>query len=138
MKTLKGLPQNERQRRNRFILNAFEQSGAENLPWMARTSPNEEEPVLEISKAIGEPVGVYTWRGPGDWFSVSVNQVTQSRGGRIDFYEFGKSQIENVEAGLDRIDINGTQFMVPPELSKIYADLIRSLEAFVVSGVSVE
>lgn len=133
MKTLKGIAMPERQRRHRLIMDAFRKNGAESLPWMARISPNEEAPLLEISKTIGEPVGVYTWRGPGDWFSVSVNQVAQSQRGKIEFFEFGKHQIMGVEAGQGHIIVSGSQFLVPPELAQIYADLIRSLEASIIS-----
>ena len=127
MKTLKGLEWPERRRRNHLILETFERHEAENLPWMARTSGNDPDVIIEITDKLREPVGVYTWFGEGDWLSVSVNQISQSINGKYEFIEFGKGKIQTIEKD-DGLIINGILFKSPPDLINIYANLVQELE----------
>jgi hypothetical protein len=125
---LKGIDKDERQRRNSLIIERFQFHEAKNLPWMARISANEPEVVIEITGNIGEPVGVYSWHSRGNWLSVSVNQVAQSVNGKYEFLEFGKNEIQDISIDLGELYINGTQFISPPELVSIYAELIMDIE----------
>ena len=127
MKTLKGLEWPERQRRHRLIIETFERHEAENLPWMATTSANDPDVIIEITGKICEPAGVYTWFGEGDWLSLSVNQISQSIDGKYEFFEFGKGQIQNIERG-EGVIINGILFKTPPELVDIYSNLVQDIE----------
>lgn len=128
MKTLKGLDWPERQRRHRLIMESFQLHEAKNLPWMARTSANDPDVVMDITNKICEPVGVYSWTGKGNWISVSINQVSESVNGRYSFFEFGKNQIKNVSYNNGYLYINEINFICPADLAEIYAKLIQDME----------
>jgi hypothetical protein len=131
--SLKGIPNKERSRRHIMMMDFFRKHDRERLPWMARISQNPAEPLLELAEHVREPVGIYTWRKPGDWFCVSINQVSQMRDGKLEVLEFGKGQIQDVTPQGDSISISGIKFSVPAEVSALYAEIIREVEASIES-----